>query len=138
VLCEGDKNPDLLFLGSEESLRVSLDRGKTWSRFRSNGFPTVAVHDLVVNPREGDLVLATHGRSIWTMDINGLESMTSDNRDKDVIVARSQNVYLLGMTTGSPWDGDGVFSIPNTQPGTLIQYYLKKDVAGDVKIVIST
>lgn len=138
VICEGDKNPDLLFLGSEESLRVSLDRGKTWSRFRSSLFPTVAIHDLVVNPREGDLLMATHGRAIYTLDINGLEAMTSENRDKDAFVAKPQNVYILGMQTGAPWDGDGVFSIPNTQPGTLIQYYLKKDQAADVKVSIST
>lgn len=138
VICEGDRNPDLLFLGSEESLRVSLDRGKTWSRFRSNGFPTVAVHDVVVNPREGDLCIATHGRSLWTMDINGLESMTSETRDKDFAFARPQNVYLLGRITGSPWDGDGVFSIQNTQPGTLIQYYVKKDQPGDLEITVSS
>ncbi|HVT12709.1 MAG TPA: hypothetical protein VHE55_10620 [Fimbriimonadaceae bacterium] len=137
VICEGDKNPDLLFLGSEESLRVSLDRGKTWSRFRSNGWPTVAVHDLVVNPNEEDLVIGTHGRSIWTLDISGLEAMTSENRDADCFLAKPQNIYLFGMITGAPWDGDAVFSIPNTQPGTLIQYFLKKDQSGDVKIVVS-
>ncbi len=138
TLCEGERNSDLLFLGSEESLRVSLDKGKTWSRFRSNGWPTVAVHDLQLDAREGDLCIATHGRSIWTLDVNGLEAMTTENRDKDAVVTKPQNVYLLGMTTGAPWDGDGVFSIPNTQPGTLIQYWLKKDQTGDVTIHVST
>jgi photosystem II stability/assembly factor-like uncharacterized protein len=138
VVCEGERNSDLLFLGSECSLRVSMDRGKTWSRFTSNGWPTVAVHDLVIHPREGDLVIATHGRSIYTMDINGLEAMTSENRDKDVVLTKPQNVYLLGMSGGTGWDGDGVFSIPNTQPGTLFQYFLKKDAGGDVKVTVSS
>jgi photosystem II stability/assembly factor-like uncharacterized protein len=138
VVCEGDKNPDLLFLGSEKSLRVSLDRGKTWSRFRANGWPTVAVHDLVINPREGDMIIATHGRSIYTLDVNGLEAMTTENRDKEAFVVKPQNVYILGVTTGTPWDGDGVFSIPNTQPGTLIQYFLKKNQTGDITVSIST
>jgi len=137
VVCEGEQNSDLLFLGSEESLRVSLDRGKSWSRFRSGDFPTVAVHDLVVNPREEDLVIATHGRSIYTLDIGGLEAMTSDNRDQPAFVAKPQNIYLMGMRTGEPWDGDGVFSIPSTQPGTLIQYYLQKDQPGDVTIHVT-
>lgn len=138
VVCEGDKNSDLLFMGSEKSLRVSMDRGKSWSRFRSNSWPTVAVHDLMINPREGDMIIATHGRSIYTLDVNGLEAMTSENRDKDVFVARPQNIYLFGNITGSPWDGDGVFSIPNTQPGTTIQYFLKKDQTGDVSVNVSS
>lgn len=137
VICEGEKNPDLLFLGSEMSLRVSLDRGKSWSRFRSGDFPTVAVHDLVIHPREGDLLIATHGRAIYTMDVNGLEAMTSDSRDKDVVVARPQNVYVFPMTPGNPWDGDAVYTVPNTQPGTLIQYYLKADASSGAKITVA-
>lgn len=138
VVCEGNKNPDLLFLGSEMSLRVSLDRGKTWSRFRSDGFPTVAIHDLVVHPREDDLVIATHGRSLWTLDIGGLEASTSENRGQDFFLAPPQNVYVFGLTRGAPWDGDQVWAARNTQPGTNIQYWLKADQKDDVKIVIST
>ncbi len=134
---EGDKNDNLLFLGSEMSLRVSLDRGKTWSRLHS-GFPTVAVHDVSVNAREGDLVIATHGRSLWTMDINGLEAMTKDAMDVDVTLVKPQAVYLLGMMTGTPWDGDQVYQAANTQPGALIQYWLKKDQPGELKINVMT
>ncbi|HTQ11596.1 MAG TPA: hypothetical protein VMI31_16160 [Fimbriimonadaceae bacterium] len=136
VVCEGEQNPNLLFLGSEMSLRVSLDLGKTWSRFRSGDFPTVAVHDLVVNPREEDLVIATHGRSIYTLDIAGLEAMTDENRGEPAFMSKPQNIYLLGMRNDDAWDGDGVFSIPNTQPGTEIQYYLQKDQPGDVTVHI--
>ncbi|MBI3721528.1 MAG: hypothetical protein HY248_03160, partial [Fimbriimonas ginsengisoli] len=67
-ITEGQQNPDLLYLGSEMSLRFSFDRGKTWSKLRT-GFPTVAVHDLVVHPRDLDLIAATHGRSLWTIDV---------------------------------------------------------------------
>ncbi len=137
VILEGEKNQDLLFLGSEKSLRVSLDRGQHWTRMPAT-FPTVAVHDLVIQPREGDLVIGTHGRSIWTMDINGLEALTADNLDKDVVLAKPQNVYLFGLMTGTPWDGDQVFQASNTQPGTLIQYFLKNEVKGGVKVMISS
>lgn len=136
VIREGDKNPDLLYLGSEMGLRMSFDRGKSWSMFR-NGFPTVAVHDVQVHPRENDLVIGTHGRSIWTLNVSGFEQLTEENRAKDVFLCRPQNVLLLGNVPGQGWDGDAVFQSPNSQPGTLIQYFLKSDVSGEVKVKIS-
>jgi photosystem II stability/assembly factor-like uncharacterized protein len=138
VIREGDKNQDLLYLGSEMSLRMSFDRGKTWSRFRSD-FPTVAVHDVVVHPRENDLVIGTHGRSLWILDVSALEQLTSENREKDVFVAKPQNVQVLSRFGGSSqsWDGDGIYFSPNSQPGTNVCYYLKTAATGDVKVTIS-
>jgi photosystem II stability/assembly factor-like uncharacterized protein len=136
VILEGQKNPDLLFLGSEMSLRVSLDSGKTWGRFRTK-FPTVAVHDLVEQPKEQDLVIGTHGRSIWTLDINGLEGLTADALKQDVTLTQPQDVLILGRTTGGSWDGDRVFAARNTQPGTRIEYWLAKD-AKKVSMTVST
>lgn len=137
VVTEGERNPDLLFLGSEMSLRVSLDRGQTWTRFRNN-FPTVAVHDLKIHPRELDLVIGTHGRSIWTMDINALEGLTKEQMAKDVVALKPQTVYLLGRV-GNPWfGGDSLLLVPNSQPGTKIFYFLKQPVTGDVKVKISS
>ncbi|MEO7794732.1 MAG: hypothetical protein ABIV06_08160 [Thermoanaerobaculia bacterium] len=60
-------DPDLLFLGTEFGLWVSLDGGKGWTRW-SNGFPTVSVMDLAIQPRESDLIIATHGRALWVID----------------------------------------------------------------------
>jgi hypothetical protein len=117
------------------SLRVSLDRGQTWTRLRNN-FPTVAVHDLKIHPRELDLIIGTHGRSIWTMDINGLEGLTKEQMAKDGAALKPQNVYLLGRV-GSPWfGGDSLFITPNTQPGTKLFYYLKQPVSGEVTVKV--
>lgn len=137
VIREGLLNPDLLFLGSEMSLRVSLDRGKTWGRVR-NEFPTVAVHDVIEHPRDQDLVIGTHGRSIWLMDVSALEQLTEENRNKDVFVPKPQPIYNLGRVTGAGWDGDQVFTSQNTQPGTTIYYWLKNAAAGDVKVLVSS
>ena len=60
-------DPDLLFLGTEFGLWVSLDGGKGWTRW-SNGFPTVSVMDLAIQPRDSDLIIATHGRALWIVD----------------------------------------------------------------------
>lgn len=140
VIREGEKNKNLLFLGTEMSLWISLDRGENWSRFRAGGFPTVAVHDVKVQPRDMDLVIGTHGRSIWTLPIGALEEMTPENLDKDVVLTKPAPVYQFGRMTGGQqgaWDGDRVLRFPNTQPGTLIAYYLKADVAGDAKVKIT-
>jgi photosystem II stability/assembly factor-like uncharacterized protein len=160
VICEGDKNPNLLFLGSEQSLRVSLDRGQTWTRISggvnqpatpqatgpfSTGaaarppvyLPTVAIHDLVIHPREGDLVIGTHGRSIWLMDVNGLEGLTEENLKKDAAIFSPQNVYRLGHISGLSWSGDRFFHADNTQPGTTVFYYLRTEAKAAPKIVIS-
>jgi photosystem II stability/assembly factor-like uncharacterized protein len=136
VVREGERNPDLLYLGSEMSLRVSLDRGKSWQRIRGN-FPTVAVHDVQIHPRDLQAVIGTHGRSIWLMDCTGLESMTTENLAKDLVVAKPRPVYFFGRTPGAPWDGDSVYQSANTQPGCTIFYYLKDAQAGSAKVVIS-
>lgn len=135
VIKEGLVNPDLLILGSEMSLRFSLDRGKTWARF-VNDFPTVSVHDALIHPRDQDLILATHGRGLWTMDISALEQLTAENLGKDVFLARPQPVYNLGRMAGAPWDGDAVYLSPNTQPGTTVFYWLKTKASGEVKLSI--
>ena len=135
VITEGEKNRDLLFLGSEMGFRVSLDAGNSWTRFRSN-FPTVAVHDLVIHPKELDLVIATHGRSIWTLDISGLEGLTKEDLEKDVAVPQPQDALFLGRASGTYWDGDRYYISPNTQPSSRIHYFLKK-AAKDVTVIVS-
>jgi len=67
VVREGLKNPQLLFVGSEFAVHASLDAGKSWTRL-ANGMPTVATHDLVIHPRDGDLIAATHGRGFYVLD----------------------------------------------------------------------
>jgi len=78
VVREDLRNPNLLFVGSEFSLFVSLDGGRSWQSL-INGLPTVAVQDLVIHPRDRDLVAATHGRGIYVLDdITPLEQLTPE------------------------------------------------------------
>jgi hypothetical protein len=136
VIKEGTRNPDLLLLGTEFGLWVSVDRGKSWSKLKSN-FPTVSVHDIAIHPRELDAILGTHGRSIWTVNVSGLEGLTAENLAKDAVVFKPQNVLNFGRITGGGFDGNRLWVAQNTQPGTDIMYYLKADVEGDVKIEVS-
>src|SRR6266849_6575885 len=67
VVREHPRNQNLLFAGTEFGLWVSWDRGANWAALKNN-FPTVPVDDIEIQARENDLVLATHGRSIWVFD----------------------------------------------------------------------
>ncbi|MDT8340024.1 MAG: hypothetical protein RQ751_00810 [Longimicrobiales bacterium] len=66
VIVEHPDNPDVLFLGTEHAAWASTDRGATWAKIPN--LPTTAYDDMVVHPRERDLVLGTHGRGIWILD----------------------------------------------------------------------
>ena len=76
VIKEDLKNPSLLFIGTERGVYASIDGGSRWDRLGTD-FPIVAVHDLVIHPRDGDLIAATHGRSLWILDdITPLQQLT--------------------------------------------------------------
>jgi photosystem II stability/assembly factor-like uncharacterized protein len=135
VIEEGRLNQDLLFLGTERGLWASMDRGKSWTRYTTGAFPNARVDDLVIHPRELDLVVGTHGRSIWIVPVQPLEHLSSEALAKDVFVAPPQTVYLLGrVSQPSPWRGDTWMS-RNTQPGTIVAYYLRTETSS--KVVVS-
>lgn len=73
VVEEDARNPNLLFVGTEHGVQISLDRGNTW-RPMQNGLPTVAVYDIVIHPRDRDVIIGTHGRGVYILDdITALE-----------------------------------------------------------------
>src|SRR5262249_43014530 len=76
VVRESSRNKDLLFAGTEFGLYTSLDGGRRWHHLKNGLPPGVTVHDLVIHPRDRELVLGTHGRSIYVMDIAPLEEVT--------------------------------------------------------------
>ncbi len=79
VLREDIANPNLLFLGTEFGCYASIDRGGAWTRINGDkGMPTVAVHEFAQPTTANDLVVATHGRSIWVLDVTPLRQMTAD------------------------------------------------------------
>ena len=81
VIREQMRNQNLLFLGTEFGVYVSLDRGGRWTRLKGN-LPVVRIDDIQIHPRDNDLVLGTHGRSIWVLDdITPLEKMSDEIMD---------------------------------------------------------
>lgn len=136
VIVEHSRNHDLLFVGTETGLFVSLDRGEQWIRMTGN-FPTVPVDDLVIHPRDNDLVVGTHGRAIYVLDdVTPLEQLTLAVLDSDVHLfdVRSALEYL-------PWKKESYsaqrqFVGENPPFGALITYYLGSEPEGDVSLFI--
>ncbi|MBN2174952.1 MAG: hypothetical protein JW731_12530 [Bacteroidales bacterium] len=136
-IIEDTKNPNLLFLGTEFGLFVSIDGGKVWSQFKGN-FPNVSVRDMVIQERENDLVIATHGRGIFIIDdITPLRQLNDEILQQDLafLDARPYEVGHLGWEMGLTGDDEFVGSNP---PGaSVITYYLgKRHIFGDMFIEI--
>ena len=81
VIKEDPLNEDLLYVGTDRGVYVSLDRGGSWQTLDA-GLPNVPVHDLVVHPRDRQLVAGTHGRSVWMLDVLPLQDLTAEVRAK--------------------------------------------------------
>lgn len=139
VIKEDPKNRSLLYLGTEYGFYVSLNGGAEWKRFMT-GLPTVRVDDVVVHPRENDLVLATHGRGVWILDdLTPLQQLS-----ERVMAAEA---HLFEPRPGVQWHQDVTLSRyvagakhfrgANPPPGTALSYHLKTAPAGEVKMTIS-
>ena len=136
VVREDYKNPYLLFAGTEFAVFVSLDRGKTWTRFM-NGLPTVPVHDLYIHPRDYDLIAGTHGRGAWIVDnITPLQELVPEVKEKEAHLFSVKPAIQWARIYEWTWVTDKRFFKPNPATGSNIFYYLKSDVPEDVEIQI--
>jgi photosystem II stability/assembly factor-like uncharacterized protein len=134
VVLEHPGNPDLLFVGTETGLFLSFDRGAGWRRVGGK-FPTVPVDDLVVHPRENDLVVGTHGRSIYILDdTTALERHRVGADSVELFEPREARIFL-------PWKHESYgaqrqFVGENPEFGALVTYHLPRG-AEDVEIRIA-
>ncbi len=130
VVREDPHSPNLLFAGAEFGLFVSFDRGGNWERMK-NGLPTTPVDDIAIHPRDRDLILGTHGRSILIMDdITPLEQLSDSVTAKDL--------HLFDMRPGISWHvanyrsftGTREYIAANPPYGVIINYQLKNKIEG--------
>lgn len=137
VVREDRVNRDLLFVGTEFGLFVSIDGGAQWAQFTGN-LPPVAVRDIAIHPRENDLILATHGRGILIIDdITALRQINSKILESTAYVMESRPSPITNPTGAQEFPGDGDFIGPNPPESATITYYLKeRHVFGDLKIEI--
>ncbi len=126
VVREDPKNPNLLYAGTELGLFVSYTAGSEWIPLSLKNLPNVSVHDIVVHSRENDLILATHGRSVWIFDdATPLQQITPQilSSSAHLFPIRSALRFTTRFTRYGI--GDKVFAGPNPPYGALISYYLK-------------
>jgi hypothetical protein len=138
VIKEDTVDSNLLFVGTEFGLWISVDGGQRWAQYRGSDFPSVAVRDIAVHPRASDLVLATHGRGIWIIDdISPLRALTPDLMAKDAtLVEGPPAIQYLNANGGWP-QGDASFTGPSRPTDAFIDYYQKhRHIFGDLKIEI--
>jgi photosystem II stability/assembly factor-like uncharacterized protein len=131
VIREDIVNPDLLYLGSEFGLFFSFDKGKQWLPYKKE-FPTTAVRDIGIHPREKDLIVGTHGRGAWIMDdISPLQQLTAETLDKKVHLFDMRPATIYFERKGTEYYAKPVFSAPNPPFGAAINYYLKEKTGKD-------
>jgi photosystem II stability/assembly factor-like uncharacterized protein len=138
VVKEDSVKPDLLFLGTELGLWISLDGGAGWAEFKGGEFPRVAVRDLQIQPREDDLVVATHGRGIWIIDdlapLRMLGGKTLAQRAA-FLPGRPVQQRMYGMQ-GWP-EGDASYMGRNPPEGAVITYYQReRHLYGPLKLEV--
>ena len=140
VVREDVKNRDLLFVGSEFAVHASLDGGKRWHKL-GDGMPTVATHDLVIHPRDGDLIAATHGRGFYVLDditplqqwnekLAGAKAHLFEQRTATIWNDQSRGGargHLLWAAENPPYivkPAEGAEVRGRLQSGALISYYI--------------
>jgi len=139
VVREDPKNKDLLYVGTEFGLFISLNGGQTWEKFMNN-YPTVRTDDILVHPRDNDLIIATHGRSVWIADdISPLQQLTADviSQDAALFDLRPAVSYVSDQQRGQYVGGQKTFIGESFPRGATINYYLKTAATGDVRITIA-
>jgi len=131
VLREHPRNTNLLFAGTEFGLWVSWDRGANWTALKNN-FPTVPVDDIEIQARENDLVLATHGRSIWIFDdLAPIEKWNAKVESSPLTFFPPRNA-ITWSTRQRRWSaGQKMFTAKNPLYGALLSYHLKDAVPAE-------
>jgi photosystem II stability/assembly factor-like uncharacterized protein len=137
VVREDPVNPRLLFLGTEFGLFISVDGGGSWAHYREE-FPQVPVDDIAIHKREGDVVLATHGRGIWIIDdLTPLRALTAEMLDQDVAMLPSRPAELTIDAGEARSEGDATYRSGGVPEAAAITYYLKKrHIVGDSRVEI--
>ena len=138
VVREDTVSPNLLFVGTEFGLWISPDGGKRWAEFKGGNFPSVAVRDLVIQARESDLVLGTHGRGIWIVDdISPLRGLSDAVLGSNAAFLPSRRIEQQIQGQGGWANGDAAFVGANPPGGAAITYFQPtRHLFGKIKLEV--
>ena len=128
-IVEDPMNSNLLFLGTDDGLYISLNAGNKWTKWTA-GFPTVSTKDLIIHPRENDLVIGTFGRAAWVLDdIKPLREIANGNiLSKKLHLFTPSTAYQASyhQPTGIRFGADALFNGENKPYGAMISYYINR------------
>ena len=133
ALCiiEHPEENNLLFLGTDDGLYVSIDAGDNWTKY-TNGFPTVSVKDLVIHPREDDLIIGTFGRAAWVLDdLAPFTAFAKARPTQSIALYEPPTAYFARyqQPTGSRFGADAMFRGENrSRPIGQFKYFFDKDL----------
>ncbi len=121
--------PNLMFVGTEQGLWVSLDNAKSFQQFKNN-YPSVSTYDLAIQEREADLCIATFGRAIYILDdIRPLRKLAANKEitNKNVVAFDNNDAYIVTYKNapGYEWSTWGVWDADNKKKGAAINFYVK-------------
>ena len=132
VIREDHKNPNLLFVGTELGTFASIDGGANWTKFMT-GMPTNPAYDMVIHPRENELVVATHGRGIFIADISPLQGMNAQTLNAGLTLFDIQPAvqYISGLSNVTAYTN---FDGESRAPGSHIHFHVKNAGTANLKI----
>jgi len=121
TITEDLKNPDVLYLGTESGLWVTLDRGASWGRLKAN-LPTVPIYEITLHPRDNDMILATHGRGAWILDdLTPIQQWTKASGSPVVAFDPPPAVaFNMANDQNIQFQGDTVLTLPNPEFGAAL------------------
>ncbi len=125
-MAEDPKNPNVLYSGSEFGLFVSPNRGGSWTRIKSN-VPTVPIHEIIFHPRDNDMILATHGRSIWILDDATPLQQYPEAVKADAFLFDMRPAMYFNQANDRGFLADKPFFGKNPNYGAAISFYLAKN-----------
>jgi ligand-binding sensor domain-containing protein len=138
VIVEDSSNENILYVGTDNGLFISLDKGATWQDF-SNGMPKVAVHDLVIQTKAKELIVGTHGRSIYKIDISKVQELTNE------VLAKSIHLFKVNDRIKSDrWGSQNYAWGKPSEPSQEIWFYSNADgvvnftIANEIGMVVHT
>ncbi|TAE65262.1 MAG: glycosyl hydrolase [Flavobacteriia bacterium] len=120
VILEDSEDENILYLGTDNGLFISMDKGMNWQEFSSD-IPNVAVHDLVIQKREKDLIVATHGRSLYKVNLSNIQQINQQTKANGLALFPIKNIPF-SKNWGNKRAAWGTENVPNV----LIWYYVKE------------
>jgi len=138
VVVQDRRNPNLLIVGNDLGVWVSIDAGAAWTRLKAN-LPTVPVHDLTIHPRENDLVLGTYGRGIFLGDITHLQELSTSVLAKPfhLFAVEPRAAYNFRAQGNFHLFGNAYIEVPNEPDALIVNYALRARDAAGARVTIA-